>query len=599
MTWGAKEERLRTAREAAYALVLAALMALLVIQLFSLQVSGHRRYLAKSFGNKIQAIPLLAPRGEIYDRAGRPLAVNRVAYALNYFPPEGDPAEDEALKYIARWLGTGFTALAESVARQKAVLYAYQPVTIASRMTLAQVAYVEENRHLFPGCFVETNNFVRYYPLGAAATHLVGYTALIAEDELEAKKAAGYLANEFVGKTGVEHQFESILRGGLGSRYIEVDRNRFFKRIVVERPPVQGQDLYLTIDARLQQAAYDVLGGRRGAVIIMEPKSGEVLALVSSPSFDANRFREADGADYLSHVADDDRFPMLNRAVSNGYAPGSVVKHITMVGALETGKVSAGSTFYCPGYLDVGIRKFYCWQREGHGTVGMVDALGKSCDVAYYTMGLKLGEDSLRHFYEEFGLGRPTGIELPTEARGLVPSREWKRKHYAGERYNEVDRMWYDGDTANLAIGQGYLLATPLQVLNAMNIIVNGGEVVRPTLLKGVERAGKVEAPRRDPPAYLNIDSATIELVKRGLRRSALPGGTAEILAGLKVSVAGKTGTAETWGGEPHSWFAGYFPASDPRVSLVVFFENGGSSHDTAVPAAKQLIARVAEILDL
>ena len=262
--WGAKEEQLQSAREAGYALVLAALLAVLIIQLFSLQVTGHRRYLSKSFGNKIQTIPLVAPRGEIYDRAGRPLAVNRTAYALKYFPPEGEPVDDEALKYIAGWLGTDFTTLAQSVAKQKAVLYAYQPVSIASRMTLAQVAYVEENRHLFPGCFVETNNFERSYLLGAVATHLLGYTALSAEDELAAKKAAGYLANEFVGKTGVERQFESTLRGGLGSRYIEVDRNRFFKRIVVEHPPTQGQDLYLTIDTRLQQAAYDALGGRRG-----------------------------------------------------------------------------------------------------------------------------------------------------------------------------------------------------------------------------------------------------------------------------------------------------------------------------------------------
>ncbi len=599
MTWDVKEERLRAGREAGYALMLAALMALLFVQLFSLQVTGHRRYLSKSFGNKIQTIPLVAPRGEIYDRAGRPLAVNRTAYALKYFPPEGDSKDDEALKYIAQWMGTDFTTLAESVTKQKSVLYAYQPVTIASRMTLAQVAYVEENRHLFPGCFVETNNFERSYPLGIATTHLVGYTALSAEDELAAKKAAGYLANEFVGKTGVERQFESSLRGSLGSRYIEVDRNRFFKRIVVERPPTQGQDLYLTIDTRLQQAAYDALGGRRGAVIIMEPKSGEVLALVSTPSFDANRFRDADGADYLSRVSTDGRFPMLNRAVANGYAPGSVIKPVTMVGALETGKVSAGSTFYCPGHLEIGNRTFYCWDRAGHGTVGIVDALGKSCDVAFYNIGLRLGEDNLRHFYEEFGLGRTTGIELPSEAKGLVPSREWKREHYSGERYNEIDRLWYDGDTANLAIGQGYLLATPLQVLNAMNIIVNGGKVVRPTLLKGVERAGKVETPRRDSPQYLNIDAATIDLIKRGLRRSALLGGTAETLAGLKVSVAGKTGTAETWGGEPHSWFCGYFPAGDPQVSLVVFFENGGSSATTAVPAARRLIAQVAQILDL
>jgi len=599
MMSSASEERLRASRELGLGLFLALLMAVLVAQLFSLQVVQHRRFLAKSLGNMIQAIPMLPPRGQILDRAGRPLAVNRLNYTLRYFPPPGDPETDGTLRQLAQWLRVSPEGLADSVRKQRKLLYSFQPVTLATALTLEQVAYIEENRQQFPGCLVDSSNAARHYPLGAAAAHLVGYTALMSEEEFRARKLLGYLANEFVGKEGVEKYYEGLLHGALGERDIEVDRDRCFKRVVLERPPTKGRDIYLTIDSRLQVLAFQALEGRRGAVIVMCPRTGEVLALASSPSYDPNRFRAEDGSEYLSRVVNDQRFPMLNRAVGNGYPPGSVVKPAVMMGALEMGAASANSTFYCAGKLEVGNRSFNCWQRAGHGTVGVVDAIGKSCDVAFYHLGLRMGAANLRHFLYEFGFGEVAGIDLPQEAEGLVPSPEWKRRHYSGERYREVDRRWYDGDTANLAIGQGYLLATPLQVLMMVNTIAADGITARPTLLKGLDEAGRIEPPHRDPPLRHGFRDGHLRLVQRGMRRAALLGGTAETLAGLRVSVAGKTGTAEVWRGEPHSWFAGYFPANDPQVSLVVFVENGGSSATTAVPAAKQLIAGIARVLEL
>jgi len=596
--WNIKGVSAQNSREISFTLVLAALIALLAVQLSSLQVVQHRQYLAKSLGNKIQAIPIFAPRGEIFDRAGRPLAVNRPAYTLKYFPPAGDPADDPTLAYLAQWLGSAHSELVDSVGRQRTLLYSFQPVTVASEITLEQVAYVEENPGQFPGCFVDTDSSKRYYPLGSAAAHLVGYTAMMTKDEFDAKKVTGYLANEFLGKEGIERQYEGLLHGKLGERDIEVDRNRCFRRIVVEKPPSKGEDLYITIDSRVQKAAYDSLGNRRGAAIVMKPQTGEVIALACAPSYDPNRFRDKDGNEYLARIISNTQYPMLNRAVGNAYAPGSTIKPAIVLGALETGITSGGATFYCPGFLEVGNRKFKCWQPAGHGTVGIVDALGKSCDVALYRTGLNMGMLNLRHYLREFGFGKPTGVDLPQEASGLVPSAEWKRAHYSGERYNEVDRIWYDGDTANLAIGQGYMLATPLQVLMMVNTIVSDGVTARPTLLKGTKSALGVDAARRELPQVYGFGQENLDLIKRGMRRAVLLGGTAEELRTLPVPVAGKTGTAEVWMGEPHSWFVGYLPSDDPQISLVVFLENGGSSHDAAVPAAKELIIDILGILD-
>jgi len=599
LMWSIKGVSARHSREISFTLVLAALIALLVVQLSSLQVVQHRRYLAKSLGNKIRAIPIFAPRGEIFDRAGRPLAVNRPAYTLKYFPPAGEPESDQTLAHLAQWLGVDRDELVESVSRQRTLLYSFQPVTVASEITLEQVAYVEENPALFPGCFVDVDASKRYYPLGSAAAHLVGYTAMMTQDEFEAKRVAGYLANEFLGKEGIERQYEGLLHGRLGERDIEVDRNRCFRRIVVEKPPSKGEDLYITIDSRVQKAAYESLGNRRGAAIVMKPRTGEVLALACSPSYDPNRFRDEDGGDYLARIISNTRYPMLNRAVGNAYAPASTVKPAVVLGALESGIISRGSTFYCPGFLQIGNRKFYDWKREGHGTLGIVDVIGKSSDVALYRIGLDMGLLNLRHYYREFGFGKPTGIDLPQEAGGLVPSAEWKREHYSGERYNEVDRIWYDGDTANLAIGQGYMLATPLQVLVMVNTIANDGLTAKPTLLKGTKSSVGVDLARRALPQAHGFDRENLDLIKRGMRRAALLGGTAEDLRTLPVPVAGKTGTAEVWMGEPHSWFVGYFPSDDPQVSFVIFIENGGSSHDAAVPAARKLISDILGILEM
>jgi len=271
---------------------------------------------------------------------------------------------------------------------------------------------------------------------------------------------------------------------------------------------------------------------------------------------------------------------------------------VVILSALEHKKITAGTTFFCSGKLEIGNRTFYCWNRDGHGTVNLVDAIGKSCDIAFYRMGLMLGPPLINETAGKFLFGQSLGTLFPNEAKGLLPTPAWKRRHYSQPPYTEVDRKWYDGDTANLAIGQGYVLASPMQILTMINAIANDGVLVYPVFIKGVKEGDEVKPFEENKMVELGFEKENIRIVKRGLARSAMPGGTAEGIP-MHLKVAGKTGTSEVWKGEPHSWFVGYMPYDDPKVSFVVFLENGGSSRQNAVPLARELAEFLKSYLDL
>ncbi len=613
MNLAIKEIKEKLRKEQIFLALVLLLFMVLVLRLFQLQIVSHTEYLVRAIGNKVQVVRISAPRGEIFDRSGAPLAINRPSTALKYFlhnPTKSKTAIDagqssigeldqEVIKSISSKLKLNFAETIKDIERQRKMLYPYQPVTILEGLTLNQLAYLEENKEKFPGIIIEANSYLRTYPLGEAGTHLIGYVGKPSPEELKNLANPSIFADDLVGKDGIERVFNDVTKGAYGERLVEVDKNRHFRGELKLNPPIKGKDIYLTIDAEIQKKAYSILRGTPGAIIVMRPKTGEVLALVSSPSYDPNKFRERGGYEYLTKVLSrKDYPPMLNRAISNSYPPGSTVKPIIVLQALQEGKVTEGTTFYCQGKLDIGNRTFFCWQRQGHGTLNLIDVLGKSCDTAVFQIGLKLGVNNLERVYREFGFGQETRIALPGEAEGLIPNPVWKRKHYSQANYKEVDRIWYDGDTANMSIGQGFILATPLQVLLMINALANDGEYVTPIVVKGLREGEQVipfEAPRR---IKLNFDTEYIQLVKRGLRRTNLPGGTAEMI-GASLKVAGKTGTAEIWKGEPHSWFVGYMPFDDPQVSFVVFLENGGSSLTSAVPKAKELSTFLKNYLSL
>ncbi|MEP0813997.1 MAG: penicillin-binding protein 2 [bacterium] len=576
-------------RLVAYRRIVALVFLLIAIRLFYMQVHKYPDFLKGAVSNKIKFIPHIAPRGQIFDRAGRPLAVNEPVFSLMYFPPlEG--GEDEALPPIAAALGEPVEALAERIEKEKKRNYPYQPVSIRDNLTPEQVIFFSENSTRFPGVFVEENNYRRKYPLGAAAAHVIGYTGAMSEKDPKAQTGSGYDRLEFVGKTGAEKAFEEYLHGRAGSKEIEVTKNRAFKRLINETPAKSGQNIYLTIDSQIQARIFELFKGRRGCAIVSKPFTGEIIAMVSSPSYDANLFYLPQYADYRVKLLNDKvGMPEFFRAIGGTYPPGSTFKLVTAIAALETGKASENMQWTCPGTYELGNRIF----REeyvsgGHGPIVFKDAIGKSCDIVFWKIGVETGSSKLAEYARRFGFGDTLGIELAGEKKGFVPDRSWKKQIWKDD--------WWAGDTANMSIGQGFVLATPLQVLWSVNAIVTDGDTPRPHILKGYIHDGKMVESARQPNLRIHADKSSFRIVREGMRRAVL-NGTAKQLRGTGISSAGKTGTADApHGKEPHGWFVGYFPYENPEYSVVVLLENAGKAADSAVPLAGEIIKQVNEV---
>ena len=571
-----------------YRVVFAVFVAL-ALRLLYLQVFRYESYVRQSIGNKVMTVTLEAPRGEILDRNGKVLAKNEPQLVLMYFP-QSSQVDTATLARIEGRLAVPAGSISSLVSDRMKKRYRYQPIPLFDDLDVKDAVYFRENQDAFPGVFIERNSFKRDYTMGRAAAHAVGYIGRLGERELrrdQARQASNYEEIEYVGRGGVEEYLEGVLHGKAGGQDIEVDKGGRFRGVLREFPAVAGDDIYLTIDANIQREAYDVLGGRLGAIIVSDPNTGEILAMVSEPDFDANRFRGRGSGRYLSKLMTDNKnAPLLNRAYQNAFPPGSTFKPLTALAALESGQFTENSTFYCPGKLEVGKRMFWCWNRHGHGALTFREAIAQSCDVSFYTMGMKLGGDRIKAYADMFGFDSKTGIDLPSEVDGLIPTPAWKRRR--------IKEPWYTGDTLNMAIGQGYIQVTPLQILWLINTIVDDGQVMTPHVLKAVEKGGRVIANEVKHNRMVDIHSKSYRVVREGMRM-VVTAGTARELNISGLHVAGKTGTAEDPPRRyPHSWFVGYFPADNPRYSFVVFLQNGGNVSEAAVSVAKQLVTFIA-----
>lgn len=609
------------APERAYLAAILLVFFVLTARLFYVQVITGMRHRLASLNNIIQTVDTPAPRGDIYDRAGRPLAKNINIFQLLYIPPRDikeympteadhelakstgvqfnylrrDRATDTSLLEIQRlaaYLGAPYAELMQRIESERKRVMGYQPLILVPELTRDQVVYLGEHADEYEGVLIEQYAFKRKYTLSLAAAHLVGYTARISEKDVETFKGLGYGAREYVGKEGIERQYEQLLHGSPGSRDIEVDRNRVFRKIVRQVKPTKGTDLYLTIDANLQSTAQEILGSTRGAMVVcsLQPgHEGEILALASSPGFDANRVRESD---YYAQLLSDSRKPLLNRAYRHSYPPGSTFKIVTATAALQEQTETPGSSYYCPGFLEIGNRKFKCHHEYGHKTVSLITAIAQSCDVAFYHIGMSLPDPptTLKHYGELFGLGSPVGLDLPNEVAGVVPDAAWKRKHF-GKLGWDTELAWYRGDTANYSIGQGFLNATPLQVLWMSNLVATNGVWYPPRLLYAKTIDGRNTSLDALRSSKRPLSPEALNSVKQGMRQ-AVTAGTCKSLNLSGMSVCAKTGTAETGirGQADHSWVVGFYPMNAPKYGFVVFKENGGLSSEAVVPEARRLL---------
>ncbi|MBU3912148.1 MAG: penicillin-binding protein 2, partial [Candidatus Omnitrophica bacterium] len=542
------------------------LFILLAACLFYLQIIKGQLYGEMSHRNSIRLLNIPAPRGIIYDRNGVTVADNAVSFGVFIVPQEARDLDVE-IKRLAGILGVSESLLWRNYKRNYQAPFA--PCELIRNVSKEKGIIIEELRLDMPGVLVKEIP-VRRYLYGEAAAHLTGYVGEISKKELELLKSYGYNLKDFIGKDGIEKAADSYLRGHNGGMQIQVDNRGRQVKVLNSRKPRPGRDVSLSIDIRLQEALWKMMKGKAGAACFMDPRSGEVLALVSSPSFDPNNS--------LGAALTDKETPLLNRAIMGQYPPGSLFKIVIALSGLESEKLRPETTFTCHGKLKVGVAEFNCWNRDGHGPMDLRHAITESCNVYFYNTGLLLGVEAIHQSAGELGFGEKTGIDLFGENQGFLPSRAWKMR--------ETGEAWYAGDTANLSIGQGFLSATPLQALRMIACVANGGELVEPVVLKKI---GDVDA-GAGGKIGLKLKKKNIDAVKRGMRDVVKEGTGFRAWSNI-VSISGKTGTSQPGGGlETHAWFGGFAPSESPEICFVVFLEHGGSGGDMTAMIAKKAV---------
>lgn len=549
-------------RVRALAAAILVLFGALVIGLFYTQVVKNNLYWELSEKNRIRIMPLAAPRGKIYDRGGTLLVSNRLSFDVQVVFQE-IKAPGKIADSLSGILGIDRESLAGRM--EKAKDRPFVPVTIAEDIEKDKAVWIEEIIIDLPGIIVTTRP-LRNYIKSKTFSHVTGYLGKISEAELKKYRTYGYRMQDYVGKDGVERTYNDYLKGTDGGLQVEVDSRGRELRLLAVKEPQPGRDIYLTLDAGLQDFCDSLLGAKRGVIVVMDPRTGAVLGLVSHPDYDPNVFAMPDNAREVSRFLEDSAaFPMLDRAIGGVYPLGSVFKIAIMTAALDSRKFDGKKNLSCYGTLRVGDRIFHCWNEKGHGAQNITEAVKNSCNVFFYQLGLLVGVDEISKYAFMLGLGRPTGIDLPGEASGLVPTPSWKKSRFKS--------AWFKGETANYAIGQGYLLVTPIQVACLVSAVANGGNLVEPFV---VDRIEDVTLPHGEPK-NIGLGPNAIETVKEGLRMVVNDRhGTGLYAKSSRVVISGKTGTAQNPRGVAHAWFAGFAPFEDPKLAVVVFIEHGG-----------------------
>ncbi len=561
-----------------FSVCIAAVFIMLGIALFNMQVMQGGRYRDMSNKNCIRLVPHAGMRGSILDRNGVVIVGSVLSYDVVVLPQTSARVE-QILAFLSGITNTPLAQLRKTYRRNYSS--PSMPVPVLKNIDRQTAATLEEMKLDIDSLIVQQTP-VRHYPHGRLASHVVGYLSEIDHWRLTKLQDYGYKTKDIVGFGGIEEKYDYYLRQEDGGLSVEVDHQGRFMRVLGFRPPLKGKDIQLTIDGRIQKLAEDALEDAKGAIVIIDPVSGEVIACASAPDFDPSVFVKKTYS-VMGALFNDPNAPLMNRAIAGTYPPGSVFKMVGAAAGLESGRVSPATTHYCPGSLLVGSRAFKCWNT--HGSQDLIQAIAQSCDVFFYKLGLAVGAQMIHDYALKLGMGRRTGIELPYESSGSVPNPFWNRV-YKFQR-------WYDGDTANFVIGQGALLTSPLQLCRFTAVFANGGNLVTPYIIKAID--GRDVSGSHQKVSSVRLRRSTIERIREGMRQVVSgDAGTARVLAGAPVAVAGKTGTAQTSDDKTHAWFSGFFPYEKPRYCICVFLERGGSG-SAASAVAKQIIDSMAE----
>lgn len=581
-----------------YRITILTLLFIVFIRIFFLQVIKGNKYLKLSLDNQQQFIPIPAYRGEIYDRnyfenkRESILAANKKSLNLFLIPAHIQKHEEEiVLKRVSHIINIPLLTLKSNYRKKQK--NPYVPFLIKKDISIKDLAQIGELSNLLPGIYWEDQPY-RIYPNKQLASHIIGNVGPITKNELayfENLDTESYHMHSILGKSGIEKQYEHLLRGKEGKLLHVVDAlNRIKSSQVIEKPE-QNHALILTIDKRMQQIIEKAIKKEIGSVIIIKANTGEILAMASSPSFDPNIFLDENKKDQFQKLTQSKDYPFYNRAIQGRYAPSSTFKIVTVTAGLEEEVVNTRHRFNCHGYykFENDDRIFHCWGI--HRWTDIYRAIAMSCNVYCFHIGYELGSEKIIRFAKYYGFGKKSNIDLPCESRGFLPSHQWKKK-----RFREA---WYDGDTINLAIGQGFLLVTPLQVANMMCGIANGGLIYRPHILKQAINIYDDKIVKENKPEIIEnipIKDSNLKIIRDGLRQ-VITRGTAKVGAqSPRLQIAGKTGTAQYTRGQPHAWFCGYAPYNkdvEDRIVICVMIEHGGGGGDTAAPVATAILRSI------
>jgi penicillin-binding protein 2 len=585
---------------------------ILVSRFIWLQVIQHDFYTTRAEDNRIALIPIVPNRGVISDRNGVVLAHNYSAFTLEITPSQTNGLE-ETIDGLAQIIDIQpkdrkrFKRLLDEAKN-------FESIPIRTRLTDAEVAIFSAHRYRFPGVEIKARLF-RQYPLGPVASHALGYIGRITDRDLawieESEKQPNYKGTDHIGKTGLEQHYEFELHGETGYEEVEIDAGGRALRSLKRIPPVSGNNLSLTLDAKLQQITEQAFGDRKGALVAIDPTTGGILALVSNPTYDPNLFVDGITPENWKELNDHPSKPMVNRAINGAYPPGSTFKPFMALAALETGKRTPNQAISDPGYFNFGNHQFRDDKKGGHGLVDMYRSIVQSCDTYYYMLANDMGIETIAKFMAGLGFGQRTNVDLgkmnkdgesETESKGVLPSPEWKKQRFK----RPEQQKWYAGETISIGIGQGYNAYTPIQLAQAVATLANNGVMYRPHLVNYIvdTKTGQKRPVEPQPIRDLNLKPQNIEVIRRAMIGVNKEGTGARAFAGVPYEVAGKTGTAQVFslkgsqykeGGvkkelRDHALFIAFAPADKPTIALAVLVENGGFGAQSAAPIARMVI---------
>ncbi|MDC1418640.1 penicillin-binding protein 2 [Candidatus Thioglobus sp.] len=581
------------------AIIMLLITLILIVRLFNLQVTQHDYYLEEALGNQMQNLPITPIRGDILDRNGKILATNEFSYILTITPEKVTNLNETLIGLEISDLITydDIKKFKKKLSRFKK----FHNIPLKFNLSESSVAsFLVENQ--LPGVEVEPY-FHRVYPYGESSAHLIGYVSSMSKVDKGIYDRKNYNGTNFVGKTGIEKQYEKLLHGQSGIKQIERNVAGRIVDTKIITPSIAGQDIYLNIDIDLQLKAESLLGDRRGVIALINVKDGSILSLVSTPSYNPNWFVNGISVERYNELSNNEDLPLFDRSIKGLYPPGSTIKPMVALAGLELNNITIKDSTFCPGYYKLNnySRKFNDWKRTGHGKVDVIEAIAQSCDVFFYDLAFNMGIDQIHDSLSYFQFGKKTGIDLPGELGGILPSREWKKIN--------KDEPWYRGETLITGIGQGFMTTSPLQLALATAAIANKGQLLMPqVMMHSQSKNGDLFEEQNLKSNQIPIkDINNWELIIEAMKQTVYGKfGTAKRLNNkLKYSLAGKTGTAQVFGLDPeeeyiaenieeklrdHALFTGFAPIEDPQVAIAIIVENAGSGSSKAAPLARELL---------